>query len=131
MAYIDAENILIDNKTCSASVVGDVVDLGNRGGFTQPLYVDVKLTEKTSSGKMDKVTLESAPTSGFTSGTVSTEAEVILHGGTAQAQHPMTLAQFHAPIKAENRYIRLTATAASVSGGKIMATMQQGIAVPY
>jgi len=129
MAYIDAENMLIAPADCGTSIVGAIVDLGNTGGFQSPLFVDVKLTEKTSSGKMDKVVLESAPTSAFTSAT--TEAEVVLHGGTQQTQHPMTLAQFHAPIKPSNRYIRLTATASAVSGGKIQATMQQGIAVPY
>jgi len=131
MAYIDAENYLIAPKTAATGVYGDVVDLGNRGGFTQPLYVDVKLTEPVSSGKMDKVKLESSPTSGFTSGNV-TECEVALYGGTAEQQaRPMTLAQFHAPIHPKNRYIRLTAEAAAVSGGTIQATMQQGIAVPY
>jgi len=131
MAYIDAENYLIAPKIAATAVAGDVVDLGNRGGFAYPLYVDVKLTEPVSSGKMDKVKLESSPTSGFTSGNV-TEVEVTLNGGTAdQAAHPMTLAQFHAPIHPKNRYVRLTATASAVSGGKIQATMQQGIAVPY
>ena len=131
MAYIDAENYLIAPKTAATGVYGDVVDLGNRGGFAHPLYVDVKLTEPVSSGKMDKVKLESSPTSGFTSGNV-TEAEVTLYGGTAEQQaRPMTLAQFHAPISPKNRYVRLTATAAAVSGGKIQATMQQGISVPY
>ena len=131
MAYIDAENMLLAPTACSTLVTGDVVDLGNSGGFATPLYVDVKLTEKTSSGKMDKVTLESCPTTGFASSSTVTEAEVVLHGGTQQALHPMTLAQFHAPIKPQNRYVRLKATATAVSGGKIQATMQQGIAVPY
>lgn len=129
MAYIDAENRLISPSTCSSSVVGDVVDLGNRGGFVQPLYVDVKLTEHTSAGKMDKVTLASSPVSTM-SGAV-TEIEVTCQGGTAQAQYPQTLAQFFASIKPQNRYIQLTATASSVIGGKIEANMQQGIKVDY
>ena len=131
MAYIDAENMLIAPADCGTSIVGAVVDLGNTGGFQTPLFVDVKLTEKTTSGKMDKVKLESAPTSASVSSSTVTEAEVTLQGGTQQTQRLMTLAQFHAPIHPKNRYVRLTATAASVTGGKIQATMQQGIAVPY
>ena len=131
MAYIDGETILINNADCGTALYGDVVDLGNRGGFIEPLFIDVKLTEKVSSGKMDKVAVESSPTSGFTSGNV-TEVEVTLNGGTAQqAARPMTLAQFHAPISPKNRYVRMKATATAVSGGKIHASMQQGIAVPY
>ena len=68
MAYIDAENTLVAPTTLTSSVqIGDFVDLGSKGGFVHPLYVDVKLTEKMTSGKVDSVTLQSSANEAFSS----------------------------------------------------------------
>lgn len=127
MAYIDAENRFFAEKTCATSMTSDVIDLGSAGGFLSPLYIDVKLTEKLTSGSMDSFKLQSASDDVFT--TPVDEMEITVPAAAPQTTKPCTLAQFHAPIKPGNRYVRLLGSGTAPVGGKISASMQNGIAV--
>jgi len=127
MAYIDAENRFFAEKTCASSMTSDVIDLGSAGGFLSPLYIDIKLTEKLTSGSMDSFKLQSAAAAAFSSPV--DEVEITVPSSAPQTSKPCTLAQFHAPIKPGNRYVRIVGTGTSPVGGKVSASMQNGIAV--
>lgn len=127
MAYIDAQNTLMNTVTVAAACTGVAVDLGSKGPFLSPLYVDVKLTQKLTSGSMDSFKIQSSADEDFT--TPQDEVEVTVPSSVPQTSKPCTLAQFHSPIKPGNRYIRLVGKGTSPVGGKITATMQNGIGV--
>ena len=127
MAYIDAENTLMNSVTVASACTGVAVDLGSKGPFVSPLKIDVKLTQKLTSGSMDSFKLQSAADEDFT--TPQDEVEVTVPASVPQTSKPCTLAQFHSPIKPGNRYIRLVGKGTSPVGGKITATMQNGIGV--
>ena len=127
MAYIDAENILVNTADLGTAITGAVVDLGSKGPFISPLYIDAKLTKKLTSGSINSFTLQSAAAENFSSPT--DEVTITVPASAPQTSKPCTLAQFHAPIKPGNRYIRLKAAATSPVGGELFASMQQGIAV--
>lgn len=127
MAYIDAENTLMNGVTVAAAMTGVAVDLGSKGPFVSPLKIDVKLTQKLTSGSMNSFTLQSASDEDFTS--PQDEVTITVPSAAPQTSKPCTLAQFHAPIKPGNRYIRLKGAGTSPVGGKITATMQNGIGV--
>ena len=127
MAYIDAENTLMNSVTVASAATGVAVDLGSKGPFLSPLYVDVKLTQKLNSGSMDSFKIQSSADADFTS--PQDEVEVTVPASVPQTSKPCTLAQFHSPIKPGNRYIRLVGNGTTPVGGKITATMQNGIGV--
>lgn len=127
MAYIDAENTLINTAELGTAITGPIVDLGSKGGFLSPLYIDAKLTKKLTSGKIDSFTLQSAATDTFADPV--DEVTITVPASAPQTTKPCTLAQFHAPIKPGNRYIRLKAAATSPVGGELFAAMQNGIKV--
>lgn len=127
MAYIDAENTLMNSVTVASAATGVAVDLGSKGPFLSPLYVDVKLTQKLTSGSMDSFKIQSSADADFTS--PQDEVEVTVPASVPQTSKPCTLAQFHSPIKPGNRYIRLVGKGTNPVGGKITATMQNGIGV--
>lgn len=127
MAYIDAENTLMNSVTVASAATGVAVDLGSKGPFLSPLYVDVKLTQKLTSGSMDSFKIQSSADADFTS--PQDEVEVTVPASVPQTSKPCTLAQFHSPIKPGNRYIRLVGKGTNPAGGKITATMQNGIGV--
>lgn len=127
MAYIDAENTLINTAELGSAITGPIVDLGSKGGFLSPLYIDAKLTKKLTSGSIDSFTLQSAATDTFDSPV--NEVTITVPASAQQTTKPCTLAQFHAPIKPSNRYIRLKAAATSPVGGELFAAMQNGIKV--
>ena len=127
MAYIDAENILMKTDSLSATVNGAIVDLGSKGAFMSPLYIDAKLTKKLSSGSITSFTLNSSPAEAFTA--ITEEVKVTVPSSLPQTSRPCTLAQFHAPIKPGNRYIRITANGSSPVGGELYVTMQNGMKV--
>ena len=127
MAYIDAENTLMNSVTVASAATGVAVDLGSKGPFLSPLYVDVKLTQKLNSGSMDSFKIQSSADADFTS--PQDEVEVTVPASVPQTSKPCTLAQFHSPIKPGNRYIRLVGKGTNPVGGKITATMQNGIGV--
>jgi len=127
MAYIDAENRFFAEKTCASSMTSDVIDLGSTGGFLSPLYIDVTLTAKLTSGSMDSFKLQSAAAENFASPV--DEVEITVPASAPQTSKPCKLAQFHAPIKPGNRYVRLVGTGTSPVGGKVSASLQNGIRV--
>ena len=127
MAYIDAENTLINTADLGSAITGPIVDLGSKGGFLSPLYIDAKLTKKLTSGSIDSLTLQSSATDTFDSPV--DEVTITVPASAPQTSKPCTLAQFHAPIKPSNRYIRLKAAATSPVGGELFAAMQNGIKV--
>ena len=127
MAYIDAENTLINTAELGSAITGPIVDLGSKGGFLSPLYIDAKLTKKLTSGSIDSFTLQSSASDTFSSPV--NEVTITVPASAPQTSKPCTLAQFHAPIKPSSRYIRLKAAATSPVGGELFAAMQNGIKV--
>lgn len=127
MAYIDAENILVNTAELGSAITGAVVDLGSKGAFMSPLYIDAKLTKKLTSGSINTIKIQSASDEAFT--TPVDEAEVTVSASAPQTSKPCTLAQFHAPIKPGNRYIRAKATATAPVGGELFVAMQNGMKV--
>jgi len=132
--YIDAQNLFCENKSIAAAVspattsetVSDVIDLGNTGGFIHPLYIDVKLTTPFSAGKITKITVQSSASDSDFSSAVD-EIAVVPPSTQTKA---MTLAQFFAMIKPQNRFIRLKFDAGSSPvGGKVTASMVNGVRV--
>jgi len=123
MAYIDAENTFMKSVTLTtATTYSDTIDLGSKGPFVSPLKVDVKLTKKLTSGSVNSLTIQSA-----SSGVFADEVKISVPASAPQTSKPCTLAQFHAPIKPGNRYIRMKVDATSPVGGEITATMQNGL----
>lgn len=126
MANIDAELMFCENKAVAASVTSNVIELGHVGNAVTPLLVNVVLTEAMTVGTVDTVKLQSASGSSFGQNddvvdeiTVSTPASVS-QGAPAQ------LAQFYAPIKYGNKFVRLVMAASApqgstLAGGKLTA----------
>lgn len=127
MAYLDNELIFMNDEAAAASMTSAVLDLGTKGGNVHPLFIDVKLTKAMTSGKMDTITVQSAATEAFSSPV--TEMTVTVPASINQTAAPATLAQFFAPIKTSNRYVRITMAGTSPVGGKVSAYMTSGIAV--
>lgn len=123
--YLDAQNLFFEDKPVAASLTSDVIDLGTAGAWLYPLYIDIKLTAKMTSGSMTSFALQSAADEEFT--TPQNEASFTVSPSIDQTAKPQTLAQFHSPIKTGNRYVRLVATGSSPVGGKITASMVNGI----
>ena len=127
MANIDAKLLFCSDKAVAASVTTDVIDLGKNGAVLQPLYISVKLTEGCSSGSMTSVKVQSAATEAF-SGAVD---EMTVNVPTSVVQtRPCNLAQFFAPIKPGNRYVRLVIAGSSPTGGKLWSYMSPDVQVP-
>lgn len=127
MAYIDAENLFFEDEAVAAAMTSNVIDLGSSGPYLHPLYIDIRLTAKMTSGSMTTFALQSAADEAFT--TPTTEVTITLPSAAVQAAGPCVLAQFFAPIKPAHRYIRLSGVGATPVGGKVTATMQNGIKV--
>ena len=125
--YIDAQNLFFEDKPVAASLTSDVVDLGTGGAFMHPLYIDVKLTAPMTSGSMDSFKVQSAATEAFTNPV--DEVEIFVATSIDQTAKALTLAQFFCPIKVGNRYIRLVGTGTTPVGGKVTASMVNGIKV--
>lgn len=125
MAYIDAQNAFCLGKTVASSITTDVIDLGTKGAWLHPLYIDAKLSTKMTSGSMDSFTVQSASDKEFTSPV--NEVTITVSTAISQTAKPQTLAQFVAPIRTGNRYVRVTGTGTSPSGGKLDIYMTNGI----
>ncbi|MBR4908808.1 MAG: hypothetical protein IKZ43_07345 [Acidaminococcaceae bacterium] len=124
MANIDAELLFCENTTVAASVTSNVIELGHVGNAVTPLLVNVVLTEAMSVGKVDTIKLQSAPAATFAANVVD-EITVSTPASVSQAA-PAQLAQFYAPIKYGNKYVRLVMAASApqgstLSGGKLTA----------
>ena len=120
MANMDAELLFCENKAAAASVTTDVIELGYVGNAVTPLLVNVLLTEKLTSGSMDTVKLQSASDSAFSADVVD-EITVSAPASVDQTAGPVHLAQFYAPIKFGNKFVRLVMTGTSPAGGKLTA----------
>ena len=122
MANMDAELLFCENKPAAASVTTDVIELGYVGNAVTPLLVNVLLTEKLTSGSMDAVKLQSASASTFgQDDNVVDEITVSAPASVDQTAGPVHLAQFYAPIKFGNKFVRLVMTGTSPAGGKLTA----------
>lgn len=125
--YIDAQNLFFEDKPVAASLISDVIDLGTGGTFMHPLYIDVKLTAPMTSGTMDSFKVQSSATDAFTDPV--DEVEIFVAKSINQTAKAQTLAQFFCPIKVGNRYIRLLGKGTTPVGGKVTASMVNGIKV--
>ena len=132
MAYIDNELKFYDDTACAASMNSTVLDLGTNGAWANPLLIDVKLTAGIASGTgtVTSIKLQSASDSAMT--TPVTEIEIVPPSAGQTA--PMTLAQFFAPIRIKNRYVRLVTTVTvpvgqTLATGKISAFMTAGATI--
>lgn len=134
MAYIDNELIFCQDKSITAAVspattsetLSDVIDLGTNGPVLHPLFIDVKLPTPFTAGNISKITLQSSAVANDFSAAVDEMAVI----PPATQTSTMTLAQFYAPIKTGNRYVRLKFDgASSPAGGKVTAFMTPGATV--
>jgi len=125
--YIDAQNLFFEDTEVAASLTSDVIDLGSAGAFMHPLYIDVKLTTPMTSGTMDSFKVQSSADEAFT--TPVDEVEIFVATSIDQSAKAQTLAQFFCPIKVGNRYIRLVGAGTTPVGGKVTASMVNGIRV--
>lgn len=125
--YVDAQNLFFEDVDVATSNTSDVIDLGTNGAWVHPLYIDVKLTTPmTGTGKVTAITVQSAANKDFT--TPADEITITPPAAVDQTKKAATIAQFYAPIRTGNRYVRLKTTA-SGSGGKLYASMVNGIKV--
>lgn len=127
MAYIDNELIFCNDVATAASVTSSVLDIGLGGAFVHPLFIDVKLTAPVTSGKVETITVQSSATEAFAAPV--TEMSVTVGASVNQTKKAATLAQFYAPIRAGNRYVRLVIAGNAPTGGKLTAYMSSGTAV--
>nr|DAN39331.1 MAG TPA: hypothetical protein [Caudoviricetes sp.] len=127
MAYIDNELIFCNDVATATSVTSGVLDIGLGGAFVHPLFIDVKLTAPVTSGKVETITVQSSATEAFAAPV--TEMSVTVPVSVNQTKKAATLAQFYAPIRAGNRYVRLVIAGTNPTGGKLTAYMSTGTAV--
>lgn len=125
MAYIDCELFFMNDAAVSATMTSDAIDLG-KGPVGHPLFIDVKLTKAMTSGSMSSIIVQSSSTSNFASAV--DEVTITVPSSVVQTA-PATLAQFFAPIRTDNRYVRLKLTGTSPVGGKVSAFMANGATV--
>lgn len=125
--YVDNELIFFNDTAVAAKVDSTVLDLGTTGGWVHPLYIDVKLSNPVTSGTVDTITLQSSDTKAFTSPV--DEVTITVPKSIDQKAHAATLAQFFAPIKTGNRYVRLEAKGTTPVGGKLYACLVNGVSV--
>lgn len=128
-ATIDAELILCENKETAASVTSSVLDLG-RNKVLKPLYVDVKLTQGVTAGRVKSVELQTSADEEFTA--PISEMTVTIGKTAEQQKRACQLAQFFAAIQPQGRYVRLIITGDTVApaGGKLWAYLSPDIQVP-
>lgn len=118
MAVIDSELILIENQATTASLESSIIDLGVGGATSNPLYLDVKLSQKLTSGSVDSIKVQSADTEEF--GSPQDEYTININNATEQTVKACQLVQAFLPVKPK-RYLRITVTGTSPEGGKIWA----------
>ena len=127
MAYIDNELLFLNDTDTAASVTSEVLDLGTKGAFIHPLCIDVKLTKALASGSIKTITVQSSATEAFDSPV--DEMQITVPAAINQTAGPATLAQFFAPIRYGNRYVRIVVAGTSPTGGKLTAYMCAGATI--
>lgn len=127
---IDAKLLLMNDVATAASVTSSVLDIG-KNKILNPLFVDVKLTQGVTSGRVASVKLQSSADEAFTS--PIDEMTVIVGKTAAQQKSPCQLAQFFCPVQPGGRFIRIVVTGDSTapSGGKLWAYLTPDIQVPH
>lgn len=118
MAVIDSELILIENQATAASLESSIIDLGFGGGTSSPLFMDVKLSQKLTSGSIDSVKVQSSDSKDMSS--PQDEYTININNASEQTQRACQLVQAFLPVKPK-RYLRITITGTSPEGGKIWA----------
>ena len=126
---IDAKLILCENADTAAEVTSSVIDLG-RNKVLKPLYVDVKLTQGVSAGRIKSVELQTSADKAFT--TPITEMVVTVGKTAEQQKRACQLAQFFAAIQPQGRFVRvkITGDTTAPAGGKLWAYLSPDIQVP-
>lgn len=126
---IDAKLILCENADTAATVTSSVIDLG-RNKVLKPLYVDVKLTQGLSAGRVKSVELQTSADKAFT--TPITEMVVMVGKTAEQQKRACQLAQFFAAIQPQGRFVRvkITGDTTAPAGGKLWAYLSPDIQVP-
>lgn len=126
---IDAKLILCENADTAATVTSSVIDLG-RNKVLKPLYVDVKLTQGVSAGRVKSVELQTSADKAFT--TPITEMVVTVGKTAEQQKRACQLAQFFAAIQPQGRFVRVknTGDTTAPAGGKLWAYLSPDIQVP-
>ena len=126
---IDAKLILCENVDTAATVTSSVLDLG-RNKVLKPLYVDVKLTQGVSAGRVKSVELQTSADKAFT--TPITEMVVTVGKTAEQQKRACRLAQFFAAIQPQGRFVRvkITGDTTAPAGGKLWAQLSPDIQVP-
>lgn len=126
---IDAKLILCENADTAATVTSSVIDLG-RNKVLKPLYVDVKLTQGVSAGRVKSVELQTSADKAFT--TPITEMVVTVGKTAEQQKRACQLAQFFAAIQPQGRFVRvkITGDTTAPAGGKLWAYLSPDIQVP-
>lgn len=128
-AMIDAELILCQDVDTAATVTSSVLDLGHNK-VLKPLYIDVKLTQGVTAGRVKSVELQTSADENFSA--PITEMVVTVGKTAEQQKRACQLAQFFAAIQPQGRYVRLVITGdtAAPAGGKLWAYLSPDIQVP-
>lgn len=128
-AMIDAELILCQDVDTAATVTSSVLDLGHNK-VLKPLYIDVKLTQGVTAGRVKNVELQTSADENFSA--PITEMVVTVGKTAEQQKRACQLAQFFAAIQPQGRYVRLVITGDTVApaGGKLWAYLSPDIQVP-
>lgn len=124
---LDAELFFDNASTYAAGNSSKVIDLGANGAVYNPIDIEVKLTTPATSGGVTSVKVQSSATEDFTS---TTDECTYFVGSSIVQTVPCIVAQFKAPIKMGNRYVRLV-YAGTAAGAKVTAYMTNGVAVAF
>lgn len=121
---IDGDLILSENQTIdAASVDSKTIYVGPSNKVYHTLFVNANLTTPFTSGKIDKIKLQTASDQAFT--TPVDLMEVTLLAGIDQTK-TANLAQFRLPAATQD-YVRLVYTATSPVGGKVFTTLNKEV----
>lgn len=124
---LDAELLFDENQSYAAGNSSKVLDLGANGAIYNPLDIEVKLVVPATSGGITSVKVQSSATEAFSA---ATDECTYFVGSSLDQTVPCTVAQFKAPIKPANRYVRLV-YAGTAAGAKVTSFITNGVAVAF
>lgn len=124
---LDAELFFDNAAAYAAGNSSKVVDLGANGAIYNPIDIEVKLTTPATSGGITSVKLQSSATQDFAS---AVDECTYFVGSSVVQTVPCVVAQFKAPIKTGNRFVRLV-YAGTAAGAKVTSYMTNGVAVAF
>lgn len=128
MAVIDASLVFLKTIDTAATVTSETLDLGKNGVNTNPLYIDVKLSQGVTGGSVTSVKVQSSADEGFSA--PIDEMTITVGKTAAEQKRPCTIAQAFCPIHPGGRYVRLVVAGNSPAGGKLWAYISPDIQVP-